>query len=254
MWRGFSVKKGTPAAELSYLEDLFFKISQDSEWQDFIRSGYADPVFFNYEEMDSQFKKDEMEARRLLTMAGVVNNSKNLSVRNQWIWLGLLFLAGMFFSFLFFKIKKQSLNQTFFLCSLLLGLSFYFMFLSFYFPRPAEGSMQGPSMMPRIWAIGLLILTGLLMFYEKNPPQVNEVKISKKSLSGLIAMLLIGYFGLIFLVGFYLSTVLFAGSMFWVLHFKKPIQVLLIISGFLLLVYLFFEKGLNINLPNGIWI
>lgn len=135
MWRGFAVKNGTPSDRLAFLESLFYKISQDPEWQEFIKSSYADPVFLNHVEMEPQIRKEEASAKRLLMKAGVIREGNSKASKYAWMFLpGFLFLGGVIV-LMVYKIRKLEFDKAYFLYVLLIGLSLYFLYQSSFFPN-----------------------------------------------------------------------------------------------------------------------
>jgi len=254
MWRGFSVKRGTPEPELAFLENLFFQVSQDPEWQAFIKAGYADPVFRNHSQMEAQIEKEEVSARRLLTRAGVIREGAGKASQTPWFYLPVFWGVASLLIFLVYSIKKRPLDSGFIILALLMGASLYFLYQTFGFPAAQGAGDNGPAFMPRIWAGGLLILTLLALF--KPGPVSAPAKIQKPpgSLIYKVIFLLFGYTGALVLFGFYISSFLFVVSMLWVLDFRRLLPVAGIAFSFLLLIYLLFEKALNINLPTGIWL
>jgi len=255
MWRGFSVKNGTPKNKLEFLENLLQKVSQDPEWQSYIKSGYAEPVFLNNAEMEPQLKYEEASAKRLLTRAGVISESRGKTNKNSWLYLIAFLIVSAAFVFIVFKLKKTLNDKEFLVLVFLLGIPLYFLYQSSFFPNSQKITENGPALIPRIWSLGLLLFSIIYLFKFKNiKPPINLSEHYPKFLALKLIFLLLGYFISIFLFGFYLSTFLFIVSILWSLNYKKILPMLSVAFGFLLLIYLLFEKSLNINLPNGIWL
>jgi tripartite-type tricarboxylate transporter receptor subunit TctC len=254
MWRGFSVKQNTPAHELEFLENLLFKISQDPEWISYIKSGYAEPVFLNNSDMVSQLQEDEILAKRLLTKAGIISETKGGTNKNSWLYLLAFLISSTALIFTIYKLKKKVIDRAFYIHIILIGLPLYFLYQSSFFPGAKEIGENGPALIPRIWSSGLLIFSLLLLFSNKHVPPIIDLQKQTKPLAIRSILLLVSFFGCIFLLGFYISAFLFIVSILWILNYKRYIVMVSVASSFLLVIYLLFEKALNINLPNGIWL
>lgn len=72
MWRGFMVKKGIPAEARAFYDDLFEKVSKDSDWQNYIKKGGANPVFYKEAKFNKIIKKDEKEFTATLKELGIM--------------------------------------------------------------------------------------------------------------------------------------------------------------------------------------
>jgi len=251
MWRGFSVKLGTPKVELEFLENLLYKISQDPEWKAYIKSGYATPVFLNNMDMSLQIKEDETSARRLLLKAGIISNIKGKTNKYSWLYLLIFLISTSGLISIIYRIKKKVIDSAFFIYIILIGIPIYFIYQSSFFPGAEKILENGPALIPRIWGTGLLILSLISLFRYAPVPDIKEI-LPSKSLSIYIILLLLIYLGGILLLGFYSSTFIFMLAILKILKYKRVVPLLSVISGFLILIYLLFEKALNINLPNGI--
>jgi len=122
------------------------------------------------------------------------------------------------------------------------------LFLWFYFiPTFAPGAREG--LVPRIGA-GLLFGASLVHFLILSFGKVKKkVNLTVKE----IPIVVIGVHGaFIFLletIGFYVSAFFMLGTLMVYLGVKK--KHLLVIPIFLLLIYLFFDYGLNVRMPRG---
>jgi putative tricarboxylic transport membrane protein len=72
MWRGFMVKKGIPAEARAFYDDLFEKVSKASEWQNYIKKGGANPVFYKEAKFNKIIKKDEEVFTSTLKELGIL--------------------------------------------------------------------------------------------------------------------------------------------------------------------------------------
>ena len=205
--------------------------------------------------MEPQLKYEEASAKRLLTRAGVISESRGKTNKNSWLYLIAFLIVSAAFVFIVFKLKKTLNDKEFLVLVFLLGIPLYFLYQSSFFPNSQKITENGPALIPRIWSLGLLLFSIIYLFKFKNiKPPINLSEHYQKFLALKLIFLLLGYFISIFLFGFYLSTFLFIVSILWSLNYKKILPMLSVAFGFLLLIYLLFEKSLNINLPNGIWL
>lgn len=251
MWRGFSVKRDTPKHELEFLENLLYKISQDPEWKAYIKSGYASPVFLNNADMSLQIKEDETSARRLLLKAGIISNIKGKTNEYSWLYLLLFLISTTGLISIVYRIKKKVIDSAFFIYIILIGIPIYFIYQSSFFPGAQKIVENGPALIPRIWATSLLILSLISLFRYDSVPAIKDIMRTKALPIYLIIFLLIYLVGILS-IGFYISTLLFMIAVLKILNYKRLLPMLSVVSSFLILIYLLFERALNINLPNGI--
>jgi tripartite-type tricarboxylate transporter receptor subunit TctC len=255
MWRGFSVKKGTPKAELEFLENLLRKVSQDPEWQAYIKSGYAEAVFLSNADMEPRLKENEASAKRLLTRAGIIIETKGKVKKNPWLMLLTVLTISSSLIFSVYKLKNNKLDKEFIVIILIIGLPLYFFCQSSFFPDSDKITGNGPALIPRIWSMGLLLFSIIYLFkYKTEMPVIHKQENNPQSLVKQSLLLLFCYFICMLFFGFYLSSFLFIISILWILSYKKTFPALIIAITFLLFIYLLFEKLLNINLPQGIWL
>jgi tripartite-type tricarboxylate transporter receptor subunit TctC len=66
MWRGFAVKKGTPAAIVKWYDDLFEKITNDPEWKAFFEKDGMELVHYRADKFGAMIRNDLQDMKRLL--------------------------------------------------------------------------------------------------------------------------------------------------------------------------------------------
>lgn len=72
MWRGFMAKKGIPEDAKAFYNDLFAKVNDDPEWQQYIKRGGAVPLFDKGDKFLATVKKDQQEFEEALKEIGAV--------------------------------------------------------------------------------------------------------------------------------------------------------------------------------------
>ena len=108
--------------------------------------------------------------------------------------------------------------------------------------------------MPRLWASFLLVLSIMSLSNFNIEIESSDDAKPSKSYAGIVIIILIIYVAGIATLGFYPSTLLFVTAILWILNYRRPGAVIGIVVSFLILIYLLFEKTLNINLPEGIFL
>ncbi len=66
IWRGFAVKKGTPADLVKWYDDLFAKITADAEWQAFFEKDGMQIVHYRSDKFNQMIKNDMVEMKQYL--------------------------------------------------------------------------------------------------------------------------------------------------------------------------------------------
>ena len=72
MWRGFVVKKGTPEEALKWYNDLFTKVTKDSDWRKFWEIGGIDVVYYKKDKFEQIVKQDAEEFQKYLKKLGLI--------------------------------------------------------------------------------------------------------------------------------------------------------------------------------------
>jgi len=252
LWRGFALKKGTDAEAVKYLTQLFKKVSDDPDWQKFILNSSAEPVFFDSKEFTEIVNNDQKEALKYLKIAGVIGE-KSADVKNY----NLQALGAL--SFLYFlilailkKIKEEWFSGDLVIALGLLFLSGYIYYLTLEFPIGKLAGSVGPASMPRLWVYALALFSIWLIYdvIVKGKIKKNESKNLKKSL-GLV-FLMTGYLLLMNYLGYFITTFIFLISgMYW-MSYKRPLLMIAVSGGFLLLSYFAINKLLQVPLPVGV--
>jgi len=254
LWRGYAVKKGTPAAAKTYLENLFRKISADPEWLKFINNTAAQPVFLGHRAFEQMVQRNRIEAEKYLRLAGILKNTnKTVSATQSRLFAlgtGGIFLLLLLVLFIF---KRNWLQPETIIALFLIFMSFYLYLLTLDFPQGKLGHTAGPAAMPRLWLWGLVFFSLWLIFDRLGKVKTKE----KKSPNAHRAFLLAGCTALYLLainpLGYYLSTFLFLTAGAYLLSYRKHLIILGSSMGFTVLSYFIFYKILGVPLPPGLF-
>jgi hypothetical protein len=131
----------------------------------------------------------------------------------------------------------------------LIAVSLVFLVITFGF-RVEEA---GPALIPRMWLYLILVLSGIVLWQTLRGKDKAAPKIERTGLVALTLAVLIGYFLVMPLIGYFLSTFLFIVLMLHLLSYRKKILIYVIACGWTLFSYLVFYKLLYIQLPLGIF-
>ena len=72
LWRGFMAKKGMPEEAKAFYHDLFDKVNNDAEWQEYVQRGGAVPLFDKEEKFLATVKNDQIEFAEALKKIGAI--------------------------------------------------------------------------------------------------------------------------------------------------------------------------------------
>jgi len=72
MWRGFSVKKGTPPEAVAWLQDLVEKVANDPEWKTFFEAQAIEVVAYRTDEFTRIVKKNVEDAEKYFKQFGII--------------------------------------------------------------------------------------------------------------------------------------------------------------------------------------
>ena len=72
MWRGFSMKKGSPPEAVAWLQDLVEKVSQDPEWKEFFEEQAIKVVAYRTDEFTEIVKNNVEDAIKYFKEYGII--------------------------------------------------------------------------------------------------------------------------------------------------------------------------------------
>lgn len=72
MWRGFSVKKGTPPEAVAWLQDLVEKVANDPEWKTFFEEQAIEVVAYRTDDFTRIVKKNVEDAEKYFKQFGII--------------------------------------------------------------------------------------------------------------------------------------------------------------------------------------
>ncbi len=252
LWRGFALKKGTNPEAKNFLTDIFKKVSNDKDWQKFIKSSSAQPVFWNEEEFTKNVIRDKNDALKYLKIAGVLGK-ENKKVKNHLMVFSVMFFLYLLIITIIYKTQKNWFKGDVIISLGLLFLSVYTYYLTLEFPIGKLGGKVGPASIPRLWSV-LLAFFSIWLFYQSirnTKKQITEKRETIRTLGLIILMSL--YLIIISYIGYYLSTGIFlVTGMLW-MKYKRFVPILLTTGGFLLMSYYVIEILLKVPLPKGVF-
>jgi len=251
LWRGFAVKGGMNPEALAYLEDLFFKLSQEPEWIEFVESTGANAVFKGTQEYTKIVKNDKVQAVKYLQLAGIMAEKKIES--KHVIIVGLIIVAIMLLLIFLIRLKTHQANGNINLSLIFMAFASFFYYLTLSFPKGKIVKTIGPSSVPRLWIYLLIIFCIILIVQALRGKVRSDKKQGQTFLVLKLIALLIGYLVVIKFLGYFISTFLFLMATIWLMNYRKYKIILLIVTVFLVFIYIAFYKVLHVPLPMGVW-
>ena len=252
LWRGYALRKNTNPVAVKYLTDIFKKVSEDPEWLKFITNSSATPVFMDEKQFTLMVNEDKEEALKYLTIAGVIGNKKNTDIQNRLLVFTILLFAYLIILSIIYKIRMKWFVGDLIIPLGLLFLSGFLYYLTLDFPVGKLTGSVGPASMPRLW-IYVLTFFCIWQIYDviKNGAKISEKKGSIKKSLGLV-LLMTGYLLVMNYLGYFITTFIFLISgMYW-MSYKRPVIMVVVAGGFLLLSYFAINKLLQVPLPVGV--
>jgi hypothetical protein len=114
-----------------------------------------------------------------------------------------------------------------------------------------------PAFFPELAFLFLIILSVILLVSSLIRPREEKTEIPKKldpaqiRRVGMILLVLIVYITLIDLIGYYISSFVTLVTLMLIFKVRIWYKILLISATVMVVVFLFFEKGLKVLLPRG---
>ncbi|MCB9504171.1 MAG: tripartite tricarboxylate transporter TctB family protein, partial [Deferribacteres bacterium] len=252
LWRGYAVKRGTSPKVLAYLSDLFEKISADPEWIHFISATSAQPVFFAENAFTQRVKENQLQAKKYLVMANVLQQEDVSGQRSSAIPLIILTLFVITLGFTCF-FKREWITGDTVISTIIFYLSLYLYLMTLGFPSGKLGQTAGPAAMPRLWLYGLVLFSVLLIFSVIRALN-KEKKIADRSVKKPLSIiaLTVAYLLVLDMLGYYLSTLIFLIAGSYLISYRKHAIIISSAVGFVALSWLIFYKILQVPLPVGI--
>jgi len=250
MWRGFAFKKGIPKQAQAYVSDVMQKISEDPEWlayceQVYAFSDYLGPIAFS-EKVDLETN----ETIEYLEKANLLNTYIREGKVNLWI-VSLLIALGVFILFMIlFKFNFRKISYRVLLSGLFIWVAVFFYYQTSLFDIPDGLNITSPALIPRLWAIGLMVFAIWNLINEIREKHVGKKSENLKILGLIIAALLI-YFVTIPLIGYFLTTPVFLIAGMYIMKYRKWPIIIINSFGFVLFSYVVFDLLLKIELPLG---
>jgi small-conductance mechanosensitive channel len=165
-----------------------------------------------------------------------------------WLTIGVLaVLVGLGIAVRFSRMRPYLGNIL--LPSCLVVLSLLFWVFTFDFPEEAAG----PAVIPRLYIFLILVLSGVILIQIFRGKEEAVPKLERKSLLVSVIAILICYFLVMPLMGYFLSTFLFMVLLLHMLSYRRKRFIFLIAGGWVIFSYFLFYKLLYIQLPLGVF-
>ncbi|OQX89022.1 hypothetical protein B6D60_00260 [candidate division KSB1 bacterium 4484_87] len=253
LWRGFALKKGTDPKRIQVLEKLFYQISKDPEWIQFIENTSATPVFLKHEQFTEMVNRDQKEAIIYLKMAGILKDisQEKTSTVAKILWIFVL-ISALPLGILAYR--RKWLRGEVVIAYILIAISLYLYAQTFNFPTGKLSRAAGPASMPRLLIYAMIFFSAWLIVDLIRHQSFVNVKSEKKGFIQALSLvgIMTGYLLVINYLGYFISTFIFLISGIYVMSYRRHWIVFLFAIGFLLLAYVAFIKVLQVPLPRGI--
>ncbi len=250
MWRGFAFKKGTPLQAIDYVSDVLKKISEDPEWLSYCEEIYS---FSDYLAPDAFSEKIDLETSETIEYLEKAN-LLNAYVREGKVSLGivglLIAISVFFLLFLVLKFDFKRINYNILLSGVFVWIAAFFFYQTTLFDIPQGLNITSPALIPRLWAVALLVFAIWNIVNEIRSKQAT-VKSGKLKALGIILLALLVYFVTIPIIGYFLSTPLFLIAGMYIMKYRNWPVIMINAFGFVLFSYVVFDLLLKIELPLG---
>lgn len=250
MWRGFAVKKGTPPQAQNYVSNVLKQISEDSEWLAYCEDVYSFSDFLGPKAFSDKIDYETSETIEYLEKANLLSTYVREGRFNLLV-VGIALMAMIFFLIMIIlKFDFSRLNYKVLLSGVFIWIAAFFLYQTTLFDIPQGLNITSPALIPRIWAIALLIFAIWNLVNVLKDPN-NIAKTNNLKILGLIILALLIYFITIPLIGYFLSTPLFLIAGMYIMKYRYWPVILINSFGFVLFSYAVFDLVLKIDLPMG---
>ena len=252
MWRGFAVRKETPAAILRYLVELLRQVSRDKEWQSFVAANSAEAVFIENAAFSQRVKHESRQVRKYLSKAGILPEKDRQRRSRSWLVLTVVIavVAGSLAAGL--RLTRQKLSGELVIIAATVVLAIFFYYRTFSFPQLSKAEIVSTATVPRLWSLALLFL-GLQGIYLAWRGKLKTCAKQPGSVGRAIATcgLLIAYVSLLEITGFLVTTGALLLSGIYVMGYRRHLIAVLVTALVLAFMYVAFIRILQVPLPTG---
>ena len=251
MWRGFALRKGTPAPIVAWHDRLFQAVARDPDWRAAWEEGGVDVVYEGEANFSDRVELDRQEFEEYLTQFGILSQSQfgqETEINRSLITLGLLTL--LLFALVYWVARRGQSDRMgeVLIPAVVSCLALYCWVDTNRFPTN-EG--VGPSAVPRLW-IGLMLPLAAWLAYRG---LVAEIKLTKQPAQlkrlAVMGVLLLCYLLAIPGVGYVLASALFLIAAMWVLGVRRMALLVSVPLGWSMVAYWGFVQQMHIPLPTG---
>ena len=253
MWRGFAIKKGTPENIVSWFDRIIQQVTDDPDWRNYWESGGIEVVHWHGDQFKEVVTHDREEFRNYLSDLKIINtvhNGRGLDFSSGMglaSTIAILILASILFSFAYAKKFGSPVGEVL-IPSLVVSLSVLFWIQTSAFPN--EGNDIGAKLLPRIYAVFILGLVGVV-FLKPNVSNASKPPATHSSSFAMVVLALFLYPLASTYLGFYVATLLFLIAVMKSLRVRNWKLSFCIVGSWLLIAYGFFNRLLFVRLPIG---
>ncbi|MBN1670124.1 MAG: tripartite tricarboxylate transporter TctB family protein [Kiritimatiellae bacterium] len=256
MWRGFALKRGTPADILKWYHALFAAVTRDPDWRAFWAKSGIEAVYHDAARFTQIVEQDRADFALYLGRIGAGGPAAPRGgLLARWargagpavlLAVFVLLNAGIAI-WLRFGGGPQRLGRAV-VPLLLLSISAVFAFSTAAFPAHDR---VGPAVVPRLW-IGVLVPVslGLLVQALRGRP-VRAAREVRPRLAPAFAGLLCLYLAGLYLVGYFVSSFLALPAAMRLLGYRRWRIMAAVSAAWLCGAYLVFYRLLHVPLPVG---
>lgn len=268
MWRGFALRKETPAGPRAWYASLFEQVSADPGWRSFWERSGIDAEYGGPELLGGRVQREREQLEHYLgQLGGDEDGERALAALGEGPLGGglivLLVVLGLAAWWVLGR-RRGSLGGVA-VPLVLLAVGAVLGLATFAFPGGAEGA--GPEAMPRLWLVLLLPVAAALLVQELRsctaaPEQAVEAPCAREDSSPLelpsisprgplLLSALVGYVLMLWVFGYFVASGLFLTGALVLLGERRAPVWAAVAGGWLGLSWLVFSFTLDVPLPRG---
>lgn len=252
MWRGFAFPESVDPERIKYMNSVLFKVGKDPEWLQYCKEVFALPLYMETDKISELVNNEMDETRAYLNKANLLKNYTGRGPVPVWTaGVIILFLLTILLLFIVrFNLKR--INQEMVMSTFFIWLALFFLYQISLFSIPDDLNITDPALVPLLWIILLIVLSVIQFFRSLKGADTKITHMNRNTWKVLlIILLLIIYFVLIPLIGYFISTAFLIAVLMIILNFRDPSLIVISSTGFVIFSYLVFQLLLHIDLPAG---
>jgi tripartite-type tricarboxylate transporter receptor subunit TctC len=260
IWRGFALKRNCPAEVLAWYDRLFQQVTNDPRWQSFWREAGATVFFRGPGEFAAQVQADRNEFQQYHRRLGLVGTTHSNGARPLdgptavWLIAAMYVAATWCLGWKYLATARRQPGYSMLPTAIALGLQLVCLALLGMTNRFSRGEEISPAAVPRVWLVATVLITpwAVAKMQRVGWSEQGDARVPRHvaMVTGLLAIYVLG----MSLVGFYIASAVFLLATMRMLGERRGAISLAVIGGWLLLVYLLFERTLHLSLPQASWL